>query len=83
MYNVLVPLLILYFLSGWTIYGYVLFYSDENNCREVPQTKEWVTVMIVGLVLGTITIIASVVFSIMVPYLIIQYLRRNNEQERS
>ena len=79
-YQIVIPLLILYVLSGWTIYGFVIYNSDKNNCANIEVTKEWVTTMIVFLVLGTIGIIAVILFTILVPFLIVSYLRDINEE---
>ena len=39
-------------LVGWLIYGYVIFYSDANNCDKVPDTAFLNSLMFVILFVG-------------------------------
>jgi hypothetical protein len=39
-------------LVGWIIYGYVLYFSDSNDCQKHSDTSFWLVVMIVILFIG-------------------------------
>lgn len=43
-------------MIGWIIYGYVIFYSDANNCDRVPDTAYLNSLMFVILFIGYIFI---------------------------
>jgi len=39
-------------LLGWTIYGYVIYFSADNDCQETPGTSGWLVFMVILLVLA-------------------------------
>ena len=41
LYQILVPVTIMFAISGWTIYGIVLFNSKKNDCDKNPITEPW------------------------------------------
>jgi hypothetical protein len=45
-----------YTMAGWTIYGYTLMVSGDNDCALNPASAGWNTAMIVCLVLGSFTL---------------------------
>ena len=42
---------------AWIIYGYMLYFGDDNNCQENPHTAGWLVFMIILLFIGIIVII--------------------------
>ena len=45
-----------YAMAGWTIYGYTLSGSAENDCALQIESQGWNTAMIVCMVLGSFTV---------------------------
>merc|ERR1711957_862332 len=43
----------IWFQAGWTIYGYSLYNSPENDCPFSPASAGWNTAMIVCMVFGS------------------------------
>ena len=39
-------------MLGWIIYGYDIFYSDKNNCDDIPETAFLNSIMFVILFIG-------------------------------
>jgi hypothetical protein len=39
-------------LLAWTIYGYVIYFSDDNDCQEHAGTSGWLVFMVILLVLA-------------------------------
>lgn len=39
-------------MLGWIVYGYNIFYSDKNNCDDIPETAFLNSVMFVILFIG-------------------------------
>jgi len=37
---------------GWIIYGYSIYFADENDCQANPQTAGWLIFMIIILFIG-------------------------------
>lgn len=37
---------------GWIIYGYMLYFSDDNNCQKDPQVFIWLVIMVILLFFG-------------------------------
>jgi len=42
---------------GWVIYGYVIYFSDDNNCQDNPHTAGWLIFMIILLFVGILVMI--------------------------
>ena len=49
-------IMITIFIS-WIIYGYMLYFGDDNNCQENPHTAGWLVFMIILLFVGILVII--------------------------
>jgi len=45
------------FSCAWCVYGYLLYFSEENNCQENNGTNAFRIIMIILLVVGSFTII--------------------------
>lgn len=41
-------------MAGWLIYGYVIYYSDKNDCEKYSETSFYDSLMIVILFIGYI-----------------------------
>ena len=54
-------------ICGWLIYGFVLYYSDANDCDKVPDTAFFVSMMFVILFVGYIMIFVYVMMLCTVP----------------
>lgn len=39
-------------LFAWTIYGYVIYFSDDNDCQERPGTSGWLIFMVILMVIS-------------------------------
>lgn len=39
-------------MAGWLIYGFVLYYSDANDCDKEPETSFFISLMFVILFIG-------------------------------
>ena len=57
----------LYTMAGWTIYGYKLFNSEENNCGLVRETTSWNTAMIIFMIIGTLFVFYASIFTCILP----------------
>lgn len=51
----------LWLISGWVIYGYMIYFSDDNNCGQKADTRGWMIFMIILLFLGFFYIILALV----------------------
>jgi len=60
-YMITVILVILVVAISWIIYGYTIYFSDENNCQEVPATAGFLILMIILLFLGIFIMLAFLV----------------------
>mgnify|MGYP002633244923 CR=1 FL=1 len=43
--------------ASWIIYGYTLYFSDENDCQANPDTAGWLIFMIILLIFGLLFLI--------------------------
>jgi len=48
---------------AWNIYGLIIYFSEANNCQEVPDQFGWLVVMVIFLFVGLIWLIIFVVCS--------------------
>ena len=46
-----------FLLSAWTIYGYIIYGSDDNDCQSHSDTTAWLVIMILCLFYGQIIMI--------------------------
>jgi hypothetical protein len=42
---------------GWIIYGYVIYFSDDNNCQSNPQIFPWLVFMVIIIFFGFFSIL--------------------------
>ena len=64
-------------ILAWTIYGYVLYFGDDNDCQEHAGTSGWLVVMAIILVL--MLILFSILLCCVLPIvLFVGYLQRQN-----
>jgi hypothetical protein len=45
-------------LVAWIIYGYVIYFSDDNDCQTHSDTSGWLICMIILLFIGLFIILA-------------------------
>ena len=64
-----------YTMAGWTIYGYQLYNSLDNDCSLSRESSGWNTTMVVLLVIGTIFILYSVCMTCILPIAIYQMVK--------
>ena len=57
----------LYSMAIYTISGYRLFNTEENNCGIVRETSSWNTVMIVLMIVGSVFVLYAGIITLMVP----------------
>jgi hypothetical protein len=48
----------------WMIYGYSIYFSDDNNCAQNPDTYGWTIFFIILLFIGLFFIIGTIIYSI-------------------
>ena len=56
-------------MVGWIVYGFVLYYSDANDCEKFADTAIFISIMFVVLLIGYLVIFAYVVLLCMTPCL--------------
>lgn len=54
-------------MAGLTIWGYVIYFSDDNDCQDNSDTSVWLIFMVIFLFFGTILILLLICFLICVP----------------
>merc|ERR1719453_1428279 len=54
-------------MCGWIIYGFVLYYSDANDCDKYPDTSFFASMMFVILFIGYIMIFVYLMILCTVP----------------
>ena len=56
--------------AGWIIYGYVIYFSDDNNCNEHADTSVALVFMAIFLILGLVVILfaACLLFGVPIIY---------------
>lgn len=83
-YNLGCALLVNLLLTGWLIYGNVIYYSPENNCKELEETKGLNSLMLLFLILGYFQFLMFGVMICVLPCLIYYLIRvaaRQNANE--
>ena len=54
--------LILYtFIAAWTIWGWYIYFQDENDCQSTGATTGWLVVMCIFMLIGLLYIIGAIV----------------------
>lgn len=56
-------------LAGWVIYGYIIYFSDDNDCQKQYDTSVALVFMCIFLVCGLCTILAGAVLIVAVPWI--------------
>jgi hypothetical protein len=71
-------------LAVWIIYGYVIYFSDDNNCQRAYDTSVALVFMAIFLVCGLCTICSALGAIIFVPWMYFGSLRplKNPEKHR-
>ena len=49
---------------SWMIYGYSIYFSDENDCSQHPETYGWTIFFIILLFIGLLFIIQVVIYTL-------------------
>ena len=63
--------LVLFLRTGWVIYGYILYFSPQNNCLfESKGSKVSVTIMLIFLFVGNLTVLMCACFCLFSPLII-------------
>lgn len=58
----IVWVLVFYWIhTGWIVWGYVIYFSDDNDCATKNYTRGWMIFMIILLFLGLITVIMAII----------------------
>ena len=70
-----VPCLCLYFLMAWSIYGFNLNSSPENNCNLVEVDQGWYSLMVFLLCIGTLCICTAAIFTCVIPFLVVSLFK--------
>ena len=68
--NDLTIAVLVYTVAGWTIYGYTLAGSSDNDCaalEEQDKSMGWNTALIIDLVLGSLTICYAIALVYLLP----------------
>lgn len=55
-------------LAAWIIYGYVIYFSDDNDCQKAYDTSVALVFMCIFLICGLCTICSALGLLIFVPY---------------
>jgi uncharacterized membrane protein len=56
-------------LASWVIYGYVIYFSDDNNCQQKYDTSVALVFMCIFLICGLCTICSALTLFFAVPIL--------------
>ena len=67
----------------WVIYGYSIYFSDENDCQKNSDTCFWLVIMIIILFIGLFWIIAFCCLICCGPFLYCYYRRLMEDYEQS
>jgi len=70
-------------MIAWLIYGNVIYFSDENNCKEFEQTKALSGLMLFFLVLGYFQFLTFGAIICILPCLIFYLARAAQQQENA
>ena len=65
--------LILYY-SGMTIWGYLLYYSEDNNCRHNSDTRALLVVMLIFMWIGSWFLLFAAFFVLCLPCIIYGFI---------
>ena len=69
-YNIGTSLGVNLFLTGWLIYGNILYFSSANNCREIPETRGLSSLMLFFLIVGYFQMLVFGIILCVLPCLI-------------
>jgi uncharacterized membrane protein len=69
-------------LVAWIIYGYVIYFSDDNDCQSHQDTQGWLIFMIILLFIGLFVILIFAIAIICGPIFYIWFTRMMEEQAR-
>lgn len=56
-------------LAAWVIYGYVIYFSDDNDCQKMYDTSIALVFMCIFLICGLCTIASAAVLLVAVPWI--------------
>ena len=54
-------------LAGWIIYGYIIYFSDANDCQKTYDTSVALVFMIIFMFFGLIFILIAFILWFVVP----------------
>jgi len=66
-------------ISALTIYGYVIYFSDDNDCQDHADTTIFLVFMIIFMFIGTFCILLFIAALILIPCL---YYHFRDQQRR-
>jgi hypothetical protein len=72
---------IAFLAGGWVIWGYMLYFSEQNDCYKNSSTATWLVFMIVLLFMGLLLIVIVFVSLIIIPILIICCIGQNRMKD--
>ena len=64
----------MYAMAIWTIYGYNLYGSSDNNCSMIRETNGWSTLMLIFLVFGSVIVLYASILTCVIPCIVIAML---------
>ena len=65
------------FILGWLIYGNILFFSKDNNCNKVEDSKMLYSMMLILLIFGYFQMAVYLLIIILLPIIIYQQRHQN------
>ena len=74
-----VPILIYICMVCWLVYGNILFYSDDNNCADIEETKGMNALFAFFILVGYVQMMICLLIMCVAPFLVVFILRVMNE----
>ena len=73
LYNIISAAIFLAIIFAYTVWGYILYFSDDNDCQQIDGATFWLVIMITLLVLGLFTCFFALC---LIPVIIYIYCRQ-------
>lgn len=72
-YNIIMGILFVVVYSILIIYGYIIYFSDDNNCQDYTDTSTFLVIMLIFLFFGLLILLLFCLLLICGPILYCQY----------
>ena len=69
-YNIVSTMFINCLIVGWLIYGNILYFSNENDCLEKPETQSQAYLMLFFLIVGYFQMGFTLLLLFLIPFVI-------------